>query len=258
MRYFRLVVRVLAIVFWTSVIYSVLLFGKIILTHLKTARRVWRSFMVKMWARGIAKIIGMRITTKGTPPKQPFLLVSNHVSYIDIILFFTQINTIFVAQGDLQHWPVFNQLIKVADTIFIDRGRKKDVIRVNTLIGKAIQNYEGVIVFPEGTSSCGDGVLRFKPSLFEYAAQNNFPVSFASVHYQTPAKEPPAYLAVCWWGDMTLGPHFFDLMKISKIEATIHFGDRTISCDDRKALAQESWRLIAEQFAPIVAGEVDG
>ena len=127
----------------------------------------------------------MRIATKGTPPKQPFLLVSNHVSYIDIILFFTQINTIFVAKGDLQHWPVFNLLIKVADTIFIDRARKKDVMRVNDLIRKALQNNEGIVVFPESTSSCGNRVLRFKPSLFEYAAQNNFPFSYASIYYET-------------------------------------------------------------------------
>ncbi|MFQ5627722.1 MAG: 1-acyl-sn-glycerol-3-phosphate acyltransferase [bacterium] len=257
MQYFRLVVRILAIILWTLVSYTTILLGKTILTYLKTPRRIWRSFFVKIWARGIAKIIGMRITTKGTPPKQPFLLVSNHLSYVDIILFFTQTHTIFVAKGDLQHWPLFNFLIKVADTIFIDRGRKKDVMRVNALIRRAIQNNEGIIVFPESTSSCGDGVLRFKPSLFEYAAQNRFPVSYASVSYETPEHEPPAFLSVCWWGDMELGPHFFDLMKISKFDATIHFGNGTVLGSDRKTLAQESWRLVSEQFVPINTKQVE-
>lgn len=252
MQNFRLVYRLLAIAIWTLVLYPILLIVKILLTSFKNPRRIWRSFMVKLWARGLAKIIGMQITIQGIPPKPPFFLVSNHLSYLDIILLFTQIQVIFVAKGDLQHWPVFNLLIKVADTIFIDRGRKKDVMRVNDLIREAIQKNESILVFPEGTSTSGEGILRFNPSLFDFPAKNQFPVSYTSIHYRTPEHEPPAYLSVCWWGNMTFGPHFLDLLKISRFNAIIHFGDKTITGEDRKFLAQESRKLIHEKFVPVV------
>jgi 1-acyl-sn-glycerol-3-phosphate acyltransferase len=252
MQFVRLFYRLTAIALWTLILYLIHLIVKTILTPFKKTRRIWRRFLVKFWARGLAKIMAMYITIKGQPPTPPFFLVSNHLSYLDIILFFTQIHVIFVARGDLQHWPVFNLLIKVADTIFIDRGRKKDVMRVNVLISEAIKNNESIIVFPEGTSSSGEGILRFKPSLFEFPAKNQFPVSYASIHYRTPEHELPAYLSVCWWGDMTFGPHFFDLLKISKFYATIHFGERTITGEERKFLARESSKQIYMQFKPIV------
>lgn len=251
-RILRLCLRIPALILVTTLIYTILVAGKAITRPWPATYQRWRGFFVRHWARGIARIIGMRITVHGSPPTRPFLLVSNHVSYIDIILFFTQVNSIFVAKGDLRYWPIFNYIIKAGDTIFIDRASKRDIVRVNGLIAQAIQRGEGVIVFPEGTSSRGDDLLPFKPSLFDYAARQRFPVSFAALHYRTPAGSPPADLAVCWWGDMAFLPHFINLLQLPRFDATLTFGHRTFESPDRKHLADTVREMIKQIFRPIV------
>jgi len=208
--------------------------------------------MVRLWARMVVKIFGIQLHLKGQSPHPPFFLVSNHLSYIDIILFFAQFNCIFVARADLKNWPILGLLAKSVDTLFINRYSKKDIPRVNALIDKAIHESDSIIVFAEGTSTKGSEVLPFKSSLLEFAAAKKFPVSYATIHYRTGAADPPAHLAVSWWGNMTFIPHFLELLKLSRIDATITFGAATVQGDDRKSLAQELWRRLDEQFVPTV------
>jgi 1-acyl-sn-glycerol-3-phosphate acyltransferase len=146
-------------------------------------------------------------------------------------------------------------LCRSMDMIFIDRERRADIPRVLGLIEKAWQKKQGVIVFPEGTSSKGDALLPFKPSLLEPAVKARFPVSYASLTYQTPPHETPAYLSVCWWGDMTLAPHALDLFRLSEFHAKIVFGAQTFSEDDRKVLAQKLRQAIEQQFTPVIGLE---
>jgi 1-acyl-sn-glycerol-3-phosphate acyltransferase len=230
----------------------VLQIGKLIFLFSVRQRNRWRNLIVQTWARMIALVINMKVHTRGQPPRPPFYLVSNHLSYFDVIVFFTQVHCIFVAKAELAGWPVFGWLAKSANTMFIDRNSKKDIHRVIALIEQAIHESDGVIVFPESTSTKGSEVLPFKSPLLEYAAEKNFPVSYATIHYRTFPPDPPAHLSICWWGDMTFGGHFLDLLKLSRIDATITFGATTVQGDDRKVLAQDLWDRINQQFKPTV------
>lgn len=226
--------------------------GQFVLAFANRVRIRWRNFIVQKWARLVALIVNMKVHTVGRPPRPPFFLVSNHLSYIDIIAYFTQVHCIFIAKAELAKWPFFGWLSKTANTVFIDRHNNKDIPRVNALIEKAVHDSDGVIIFPESTSTKGSGILPFKSPLLEYAATKNFPVSYATIHYRTGANDPPAYLAVSWWGKMTFVPHFLELLKLSRLDATITFGATTVQGDDRKSLAQELWRRLNEQFVPTV------
>ncbi|MDZ7343109.1 MAG: 1-acyl-sn-glycerol-3-phosphate acyltransferase [candidate division KSB1 bacterium] len=199
--------------------------------------------------------MNLKVHVKGRPPAPPFYLVSNHLSYLDVIAYFTQVDCIFVAKAELASWPLFGLLAKSANTVFIDRTNKRDIPRVITLIEQTFHTSDGLIVFPESTSTKGDEVLPFKPSLLEYAAEKNFPVSYATIHYRTGPTDPPAFLSVCWWGDMTFGGHFLDLLKLSCIEATIVFGAATVKGNDRKMIARELWHLTNQQFVPTFSTE---
>jgi len=212
------------------------------------ARYGWRNFNFRRWARATAALLGMRVNLQGGPPRTPFFLVSNHLSYMDIVAFASQLDCVFVAKQEVAGWPVLGRLCRNMDTIFVDRNSRLDVLRVNTLIKEALGAGKGVLLFPEGTSTWGFEVLPFHSALFEPAVTGSYPVSYATIGYQTPPGQPPAHLSVCWWGDMAFLPHVYRLLQLTFFEATLVFGSHAIRADDRKTLAQRLWQAVEEQL----------
>ena len=255
MPFIRFICRALAVICLTVILYIIFLTGNVILCMSQNLRIRWCNRMVCLWAKSIVVILGIHIIVKGIPPKPPFFLVSNHLSYIDVIIFFTQINCVFVAKSDVERWPFLGRLSKSAGTLFIDRLRHRDIPRVNTLIEDAMSERDGVMIFPESTSSKGEHVLPFKSPLLEFVASHDISASFATMHYQTLQPESPAYLAVCWWGDMTFIRHLINLMRLRGFTATLHFGNGTVDGTDRKEIAKELWQYVDQQFVPTFENE---
>jgi 1-acyl-sn-glycerol-3-phosphate acyltransferase len=219
-------------------------------------KRRWRNFIFRNWARTIVTILGIKIRTNAIVPATPFFLVSNHLSYLDIVVLASQIDCVFIAKREVKGWPVFGLLSRSMNTIFIDRTRASDIPRVNALIAETLQRGQNIVVFPEGTSTAGANVLPFKPSLLEPAARGNFPVAYASIGYRTPPGEMPAQLSVCWWGAMTLLPHLWGVFRLSAIEATLTFGAETLQGTDRKELAQRLHDAVTQIFTPLTVTEI--
>jgi 1-acyl-sn-glycerol-3-phosphate acyltransferase len=192
----------------------------------------------------------MRVTVHGPAPASPFFLVTNHLSYVDIVLLFGQVDAVFVAKHQLQGWPVVGYLTRLVGTIFIDRERRRDAKRVLEAIDRRIAEGDAVVVFPEGTSSEGVEVRPLKPALFEWAAQRGHPVHVATIHYATDPGHPPARDAVCWWGAMTFLPHLLDLCRLPGFRATLHFGPTPITGTDRATLATRARDAIAANLVP--------
>ncbi|MEW6129482.1 MAG: lysophospholipid acyltransferase family protein [Acidobacteriota bacterium] len=251
----RLTFRLLTIGASTLGLYLLWLTGLPLVFAFKNLRYSWRNWIFRTWGKTLARFAGLRLTIEGTPPRAPFFLVSNHLSYTDIIVFASQLDCVFVSKSDVKDWPGIGFLARSMGIIFIDRTRKQDIPRVIELIENAWQKRQGVVVFPEGTSSKGDTVLPFKPSLLEPAVKTGLPVSYASISYQTPPDEPPAHLSVCWWGDMEFASHAIALFRLRRIDAKVVFGEQTFSADDRKILAQRLRAAIIEQFTPVVTTE---
>lgn len=211
----------------------------------------FRSRITRAWSRAMTAIMGVDVRVEGTPPAAPFYLVSNHLGYLDIPVLCSVLPAVFVAKSEVARWPIIGALCRLVDTVFVDRGRKRDLPRVVAHLQALLAGGVGVVAFPEGTSSEGARVLPFRPSLLDPAVRRGYGVSCASVTYATPAGGPPARLAVCWWGDMTFGRHFLDLLGIRRVTATIRFGSEPVTDDDRRRLAERLHAEVSRLFTPV-------
>ena len=212
----------------------------------------WRQVIFGLWTLSFVRISGMRIEIIGTPPKPPFFLVSNHLSYADIGARRVAAKGIFAAKSELKGGPVGGPMVRARGTIFIARNNRRDIPRAGREIIKRLDDGEGVIVFPEGTSTKGETVLPFNSSFMQFAAESDLPVSYAAISYRVDEGQPPASNYVCWWEDISFFAHLFRLFKLPGYTAIVNFGEEPIANHDRKALAAELTRRVAEKFIPVL------
>jgi 1-acyl-sn-glycerol-3-phosphate acyltransferase len=248
----RAQLRLVALAGWSAVWFLTWATLTVLTLPWVAARRAVRRGVFRRWAHGVARLVGLSIRVEGTAPSAPFFLVSNHLSYLDIITFAAVIPARFVAKREVRDWPVIGVLAATMATIFVDRTQKRDAIRVLDAIARAVSEGDGVVLFAEATSSAGEVVLPFRSALLEWPARTGQPVYHASVSYRTPAASAPAHLSVCWWGDMTFGSHLVDLCRLPSIEATLRFGETPIAADDRKQLAELLHQAVSARFTPVV------
>lgn len=213
--------------------------------------RPWIAPAYRLWARGLCRIFGMRTTVHGVPPEPPFLLVTNHLGYVDIPLLAAQRDCTFVAKSEIAGWPGAGTVCRAVDTIFVDRQNRRDLLRVGEKIAAALDEGRGVVLFAEATTSAGDTILPFKPSLLAPAAMRRLPVHYATISYRTTPGEPAASQDVCWVGDEAFGSHFQRLIRLSGFEARVEFGGEPISDPDRKELARRLREAMLERFVPM-------
>jgi 1-acyl-sn-glycerol-3-phosphate acyltransferase len=214
-------------------------------------KQFWRQFVFHKWSRAFRFVLGMKVEVVGNVPKRPFFLVTNHVSYVDIPLLNLVTGGIFVAKKEIDNWPVAGSLVRNMGAIFIDRTNRRDIPRAGDDILKALDNNEGVIVFPEGVSAKGDEVKPFHSSFFEFASQANLDVSYAALMYETPEGGPTATEVVCWWQDISFVSHLLRLLRLGGFTAVVKFGDEPVHNAARKVLAKELHDKVEELFVPM-------
>jgi 1-acyl-sn-glycerol-3-phosphate acyltransferase len=248
MRYIRAATRFLLFLFTSFGIY----FGWFVSSFFIPNKLYWRQVCFTFWARVFARIANMRIEVIGPVPRPPFFLVTNHVSWVDIPLLRAVVDGVFVAKAEIRGWFLAGKIVDDMGQIFIDRGNRRDIPRAGEKIIARLSDGEGVIVFPEGTATRGDDVYPFNSSFFQFAAESDVPVSYASITYRTPEGEPPASETVCWWVDTGLAAHMFNLFTVKGFTAIINFGDEPVLSTDRKKLAGELRERVRERFIPVL------
>lgn len=248
MSFIRGTLRLAAFVIGTIALYSLWWIGSWLVPN-KTA---WRQAAFHWWSGIFAWIARMELETIGPQPKPPFLLVSNHVSYVDIPVLRLAANGIFVAKSEVKDWFLAGPMIRNMGNIFIDRKNRRDIPRAGAEVMKKLDEREGVILFPEGTSTKGEIILPFNSSFLEFAARTDLPVSYAAVRYVTPEGGPTPSERICWWDDTGFLKHMWLLFSLPSFTAVVTFGEEPVIDADRKHLAATLRAKVEETFIPML------
>jgi len=252
MRLIRATLRLISLIVITAVCCAFFLAGRFFLQS-KPQALSWRNSIFRAWAQAVIRLLNIHVNTLGPVPSASFLLVSNHLSYIDVIVLASQVDCAFIAKREVESWTLIGRLATWFDTIFINRARKRDVVFAMNEMHRLIDAGLGVVLFAEGTSTPGRQVLPFKSGTLELAARRGVPVHYASISYTTSLEESSADNSVCWWGDMTFPDHFFRLLQLPGFSVTLTFGREPIVDHDRHVLASKLWSAVSAQFIPVVA-----
>ena len=204
-----------------------------------------RSKLIQTWSKRLLKIFEIRLIVHGNhqllSDQQSALIVSNHISWIDIHVINTISPVIFVAKSDVANWPIFGWIAKRIGTIFIVREKVSDIKRVLSLMGQLLGSHKKVCIFPEGTSTDGRSVLKFKSNLFQVAVNTNTRVIPICITY----KEQGRYSDItAFIGEMGLIDSIKKMLKSSDMDVHVHILEPLSDIDSRQDLANLSHQLI--------------
>ncbi len=248
MRTIRAAIRMVLFVAATLGVYSTWFVLRVFIPN----KIYWRQVIFGAWTKSFVRISNMNIEVNGTPPRPPYFLVTNHLSYADIAAIRAVVNGVFVAKAEVNGWFLAGRICRDMGTIFIDRSNRRDIPRAGEKIVERLNAGEGVVVFPEGTSTKGETVLPFNSSFLEFAARGDVPVSYAAISYRTPEGEMPAHIAACWWEDISFFAHLWRLFHVNGYTAVINFGEEPIVDHDRKVLAEILRQRVEDKFVPVL------
>ena len=205
-----------------------------------------------LFHRLVCTLLGVRIKVVGAPsPRRPLLIVSNHVSWVDISVITALAPVAFVAKREVASWPLFGLFAKLQRSVFVDRMRRHKTPEVNTEIAQRLADGDPVVLFGEGTSSDGNRVLPFRSALIgsardALAAAGDVehiliqPLSIAYVAFQGLPMGRQHRPIAAWYGTLDLFPHLRNIVRCGALDAVVSWGE-PIAFDansDRKIFAR--------------------
>jgi 1-acyl-sn-glycerol-3-phosphate acyltransferase len=179
------------------------LHGMLVMSRFPMLDAAGRHERIRWWSAGLLRAVGLELRVSGLPRPGAALLVANHVSWLDIAaIHAASPHARFVSKADVLRWPLLGWLIRGAGTLFIERERKRDAVRVVHAMAEAMQAGDTVAVFPEGTTGTGPVLLPFHANLFQAAVATGIPIQPVVLRFADAAG--PFSPAVVYIGETTL------------------------------------------------------
>ena len=269
----RISVRLVALLTWTLACHFVLISMAILRPVLgETSRRVrWNAS--RRWARGALRLIGARVVVQGPLPKDPYLLVANHVCWLDAFAITVPLDCTLIGMVELNRFPIARTIFRSREIIFVDRTNRDEVPVINDRIDQTLAQGRSIMFCPEGVISPGKDVRRFRAALLESSARARRPVYYATFTYRTPEGYAPPSEAILYgpdpyvldeqgsipeaeielWGHgvQPALPYVARLLSMPFFEINLTFGEDPITADDRITLANALQAAVRTQFIPV-------
>lgn len=183
-----------------------------------------RRELVGWWSAKLVRIAGVRVEVEGPVPaagEVGAMIAANHVSWLDVFVISSVRSTRFIAKSEIRDWPVAGWIAQRAGTIFIRRERRRDAARIGEVVHSAISAGDCIGLFPEGTTTEGDTLLKFHSSLFEPAVANGAHVHPCALAYRNEDGTPCR--AVTYAGERTFMQSFALVLRQRGIVARVAF-----------------------------------
>lgn len=221
----------------------------------------------RLFHRFVARLFGFRINTIGKMSEaRPLLLVSNHISWSDIIVLSTVGEISFIAKSEVRSWPVFGILAQLQRSVFVERAKRGKVGEQASEIATRLAAGDVMVLFPEGTTSDGNRLLPFKTALFgaahaairesgaEHVSVQPVSIAYTGVHGMPMGRYHRPIAS--WPGDVELMPHLKAILKEGAIDVEVSFGEpMVIDADtDRKFLAKVMEERVRSQLQSSLLG----
>jgi 1-acyl-sn-glycerol-3-phosphate acyltransferase len=202
--------------------------------------------------------LGIEWSIQGQQP-QNGAVISNHLSYLDILVFAAVQPFVMVAKSEVRRWPLIGWMTARAGTVFVVRGGSPATYpAVNRAMAEAYRSGLPVLFFPEGTTTDGSEVLPFRRGLFHSVLNEGAALRPAALSYALDEQdcERGATVAndVCWWGDALLAPHLFQFAGMRGAKAKIRFGDAVNERADRFELSAHARDRVTRMVAELGRG----
>jgi len=244
-----------------AVLIIILPFHLVALVAAKFGAPKLAGYMPVVFHKSALKLAGVRLMVSGTLPKnRPLLLVSNHVSWLDIVVLGAFAPLSFVAKSEMLSWPVFGKLAQMQRTVFIQRERRRQSADQANAIADRMAEKEIMVLFPEGTTTDGNGLSPFKSPLFEAvrialasspveeAIVQPVAIDYSHIHGLPIGRAERPHVA--WTGDLGLAESLFPIIKTGALDVTIHLGEPIVFTEqsNRKIVSAESAAAIGNML----------
>jgi 1-acyl-sn-glycerol-3-phosphate acyltransferase len=224
------------------------LHGMLVMLRFPVLDAAGRHERIRWWSAGLLRCMGLSLQVSGTPRPGATLLIANHVSWLDIAAIHAAApHARFVSKADVLQWPLLGWLIRNAGTLFIERERKRDAVRVVHAMAEALQAGDTVAVFPEGTTGTGPQLLPFHANLLQAAVATSTPVQPVVLRFADAAQVYSQ--AVVYIGDTSLLQSMWRVASARGLHAHVQILQAVGTAHaDRRALAAHLRELVAAEL----------
>jgi 1-acyl-sn-glycerol-3-phosphate acyltransferase len=192
--------------------------------HFPKLTQAQKNRRIEVWASALLAKLAIKLIVNGKPAGAgPMLLVSNHISWLDILVIHAAAHCRFVSKADIKHWPVLGTLTTAAGTLYIERESRRDAMRVVHHMSEALTDGDIVAVFPEGTTGNGVTLLPFHANLLQAAIAVDAPVQPLALSF-IDATTGQTSQAASFVGDETLLGSLWNTLKSCNLAAVATYG----------------------------------
>jgi 1-acyl-sn-glycerol-3-phosphate acyltransferase len=195
--------------------------------------------------------MGIEISVTGEFPEYG-AVISNHLSYVDIVVFAALHPCVFVSKAEIQKWPVVGWMTTMSGTVYVARGHGGSAMRARKGMQAAVDAGLPVVFFPEGTTTNGSELLKFHSGLLAQVIETGSPVTAAYLRYSLAEENGPDVSVaddVCYWGDRNMLAHIFKFLGLRGVRVEVRFAEEPIAFSSdglhRKLAAVEARTAVA-------------